>query len=188
MYEEFRKVINDTFSNLTDPDQIAELCRKEQIQGFLNNESSNPMVKLIRGKVDFNVCYEFGKKEGLWWCYNDEYAMKVETFKICDQFVDRFHCKAYTDLIAFYEKDKEMWKKKLDAHLRKMLDEGFSGCIDISLRVKECDIEQIKQVGLNVHCQVNEIITGNIAITNLQKIAELDCVLEINLSELLSQG
>lgn len=103
MFETLKKVLEDTFSNLNNPDQIAELCRQRQIQGFINNETSSPMVKLVREQVDFGVSFTIGKtmSGGVWWCFNKEYELRIPSPQVCSEFTQKFNNEEYPDLIAF---------------------------------------------------------------------------------------
>lgn len=102
MQETLRKIVEETFGGFENPEQIADLCRREQIQGFINNSVSCPMAKLIRSKVEFNVGFSLEKK-GLWWCWSfghQDYSC-IPASTLCEQFSEKFDSGGYPDLIAF---------------------------------------------------------------------------------------
>jgi hypothetical protein len=79
------------------------------------------------------------------------------------------------------------WKQKLDAHSRLRLDEGLpSTGVDVTIRLARKDAaaaQQVEASGLELHAQVDEIIVGHVAnSTDLQHIAELPCVQEVQLA------
>ena len=77
------------------------------------------------------------------------------------------------------------WGAKLDPYSRMQIDDGLPAeGVEVTVRVTDKDTaaKQLEQAGLNVHAQVGDIIVGHVDSTDLQQIAELDCVEEIQLS------
>lgn len=107
--EKLKSVVAELFSQLDNPDQIANLCRERQIQGFLVNCTSCPMVKLVREYVDFQIAFTMGKKigSGNWLVVEDEKQTSFPAPQVCDEFSDRFDCKLYSDLIAFGDQTEQ---------------------------------------------------------------------------------
>jgi|SRR6185369_15738065 len=77
------------------------------------------------------------------------------------------------------------WGAKLDPYSRMQMEDGLPAeGVEVTLRVTDQAgaAKQLEQAGLKVHGQVGEIIVGHINSTDLQQIAELDCVEEVQLS------
>lgn len=104
MLNKLKEVVDSVFGKLTDPEQIAQLCRERQIQGFTYNSASCPMAKLVREQVDFPVGFAMGKKigTGVWFINNHE-KPSIPAPVICDNFVNQFDAGYYKDLIAWRE-------------------------------------------------------------------------------------
>jgi hypothetical protein len=106
--EQLKKLVEETFGSMKSPDEIAQLCRDRQIQGFQGHFTSCPMVKLIREQVDFQVGFTMGKKlgSGSWsWVTYDRMVGFQSPF-VCDEFSDNFDIGKYPDLIAFPKKEE----------------------------------------------------------------------------------
>lgn len=79
------------------------------------------------------------------------------------------------------------WQQKLDAYSRMQLEEGLPAeGIDVTVRLdcKEADApRQVVAAGLQLHAQVGEVVVGHVASsTDLEHLAELPCVQEVQLS------
>lgn len=77
------------------------------------------------------------------------------------------------------------WGAKLDPYSRMQIEDGLPAeGVDVSVRVTDerAAAKQLEQAGLEVHAQVGDIIVGHVNSTDLQQIAELDCVEEVQLS------
>lgn len=77
------------------------------------------------------------------------------------------------------------WGAKLDPYSRMQMDEGLPAeGVEVTVRVTDerAAAKQLEQAGLKVHAQIGEIIVGHANSTDLQQIAELDCVQEVQLS------
>jgi hypothetical protein len=66
------------------------------------------------------------------------------------------------------------------------LEDGLpSGGVEVSVRVtgKDAAARQVEQAGLQLYAQVDDIIVGNVPnAAALKRIAELDCVEEVQIS------
>lgn len=77
------------------------------------------------------------------------------------------------------------WGAKFDPYSRMQMDEGLPAeGVEVTVRVTDKDTaaKQLERAGLNVHAQVGDIVVGHVNSTDLQQIAELDCVEEVQLS------
>jgi len=77
------------------------------------------------------------------------------------------------------------WGAKLDPYSRMQMEDGLPDeGVEVTVRVtdKRAAAKQLEQAGLKVHGQVGDIIVGHVNSSDLQQIAELDCVQEVQLS------
>lgn len=94
------KTVMKLFGELYDPDQIVQMCREKQIQGYQNNCTSCPMVKLVKEHFEFQIAYTLGKNIGSGrWIYLETGEMFLSPY-VCDKFSDNFDNGKYQDLIA----------------------------------------------------------------------------------------
>jgi hypothetical protein len=96
MFEQFQKVVAEIFGHLTDPEEIAAMCREKQVQGFQQNISSNPLCKLVREQVDFPVYFQNNK----WFIWVGNRNIGFSCMKVCEDFLNNFSDGKYPDLIA----------------------------------------------------------------------------------------
>lgn len=82
--------------------------------------------------------------------------------------------------------DIKTWGRKLDPHSRMRLEDGLPAAgIEVTVRLTqpEAPAGQVEQAGLELHAQVGDILVGHVSSeADLKKIAELDCVQEVQLS------
>ncbi len=101
LVEKFKKLIISTFGDVKDPDQIAELCRKKEIEGFVSNSTSCPMVKLIKDQFcDYNVAFSVDRIS-YWWVFDAQNSIYFKSPEVCEEFSKRFDEGKYPDLIAW---------------------------------------------------------------------------------------
>ncbi len=86
--------------------------------------------------------------------------------------------------------EKKPWHQKLSAHGRMLLEEGLpKNGVDLSVRITPKDkgaVEQLESSGLALHVHIDEIVVGRVAnIADLERIAELPCVVEVELARSL---
>ena len=77
------------------------------------------------------------------------------------------------------------WGAKLDPYSRMQMEDGLPGeGVEVTVRVTDesAAAKQLERAGLKVHAQVGDIIVGHVNSTDVQQIAELDCVQEVQLS------
>ena len=77
------------------------------------------------------------------------------------------------------------WGAKFDPYSRMQIEDGLPAeGVDVTVRVTDEDAaaNQLEQAGLKLHAQVGDIIVGHVNSTDLEQIAELDCVQEVQLS------
>jgi hypothetical protein len=100
MLETLKKVVLEIFGGMTEPHQIAELCRASEIVGFKQNVTSCPMVKLVRSQVDFMVGFTMNNNVGYWWCFTKEGTANFQSLAVCERFSTEFDNGKYPDLFA----------------------------------------------------------------------------------------
>jgi hypothetical protein len=79
------------------------------------------------------------------------------------------------------------WRQKLDPHGRLQVEDGLPPAgVNVTVRLTREDqtaAQQLEQSGLKLHSQVDDIVVGHVAsATDLQHIAELPCVEEVQLA------
>lgn len=82
--------------------------------------------------------------------------------------------------------DIKVWGKKLDPHSRMRLEEGLPAeGVEVTVRLAQTEATagRVEQAGLELHAQVGDILVGHVSgEAELRRIAELDCVREVQLS------
>jgi hypothetical protein len=79
------------------------------------------------------------------------------------------------------------WRQKLDPYGRLQLEDGLPPAgVEVTVRLTCKDqtaAQQVERSGLKSHGQIDDIIVGHVAnATDLQHIAELPCVQEVQLA------
>lgn len=101
------QVVVELFGSLDNADQIAQMCRERQIQGFLNSSNSCPMTKMVRENVKFPIAFTTGKKlgTGQFHAVLCDRSIAIPAPIVCDEFADNFDSGKYPDLVAFGNKE-----------------------------------------------------------------------------------
>lgn len=100
---ELSNLISSLFGSLTSGDQIANMCRENLIQGFTHNIMSDPMTKLVRGKINYPIAFVAGHNFGScqFLIFSNNKNISIQAPYVCGEFYENFKLDKYPDLLAF---------------------------------------------------------------------------------------